>query len=191
MMGIGTDGTGCLLDGSDFSVPIPSGPLLRSLDKETRAVLFRQKYMQLASTWKEALIGSVGPNGSFLTDESAPSGTGVAGIVEWTRNYAQKPPTRTIPQEDTHNYQFIDDGKLQSVAIPCVAMVTYTYYHVADPTTLPLQFAYVIVQVGTTFVSVGTVPSGSYMLGADEYIEQWRGNWWRKVTKMVPTKAFS
>lgn len=183
-----------LYDG-DFTKAVPIGPLIPSQDVETRAVLLSQKFLQQAAFWSPAPIGSAGPGtGSFLTDETTPTPTGTAGLVEWTRNYAKKPPQLpNIPQPDQHTYQEIVNGKLLSVTLPVTAYIQKRYYHQADPSTIPLLLAFGFVVVDNVIYEYGTppAPSANTIVGSDSVITRWKGNWWCRMTKFIPIKSFN
>ncbi len=187
------DAPGTLSDG-DFSIVESIGPMDTWFDEEKRTLMFRQQYECLASVYTPALIGSAGPRGSFLIEESQPGHVGT-GVVRWTRTFAQLPPSRSIPQSDTHTYQLYIDGKVVGMSLGVTAFVLKEYFHTADPSTISLAKAYALIQVTESEVIIrGTYPlfsPGTYILGKDQQLNKWRGNFWERQSVMVPADPFS
>lgn len=79
-----------------YSRPIP----------QSDALLYRQKFRQLRSTWTRLNMNTPGPlGGSFLVEETELEDAGVADVVTWDRVYSTIPSSWSMPVNVTKNYQ--------------------------------------------------------------------------------------
>ncbi len=187
-----SDAPGILSDG-DYDVIEQIGPPVTWFDEDKRTLMFSQECECDVSYYVPALIGSSGPRGSFLIEETQPSHVG-SGVMRWKRMYAQLPPTRSIPQSDTHTYQLYIDGKVVGMSLGVTSFVKKEYIHTPDPSTISLEKAFALIQVTESEVIIrGTYPlfsPGTYVLGKDQQLNKWRGNFWERQSVMVPADPF-
>jgi len=179
-----------IYDDGDYSRITPVGPGLQSFDPEKRTNLFSQQFESL--TYIPAVIGSIGPANSYLLEESAPMHAG-CGVKRWTRTYAQIPPIRTVPQSDTQTYQFLVDGKVVTFTVGVTAYIKSEWFHTNDPTKIQLEKAFAMVDVDGQVYFRGKLPlytPGGLMLGADQTLDNWKGNMYVRKSKIVAADPF-
>src|SRR5688572_21760460 len=143
-------------DGS-YVKPVQHGPVVRWRDSITRSMLFTITYHQQATKWTPLAIGTRGVFGSYLVEETNPTGLGVAGLVEWQRVYAVAPRQWKSAESFVYNLQWVDGG-LVEFPIRTNSVLVYEYFHEEDPETIPLLRAYKIVQVGGDYYATTSVP---------------------------------
>jgi hypothetical protein len=180
-----------LFDG-DYTTISAVGPYVSWFDESVRTKMFKQRYEQFAGNYVPLAIGTTGPNGSFLVEETPPTECGIE-VVTWERIYAQQPPTRWLTQAVSHSYQFLSSTPtLVEIPLITTAKIENLWYHVTDPTTIPILHPYVLVQSGTTIFINGTAPGAvDYIVHTDSEVEHWKGNFYVRRTAYVPNFGFT
>ncbi len=182
-------------DGS-FNPPQLNGAVEVEDMGATRSRLFRANYMGLASAFyaSDEDYSIVGPYGTPMYNcplvETSPAKDVSGGVVEFTRTYAQIPPTRVEFEGYGYSYQFADigAGTIYELPLSVRSRLVYTYYFTKTPEAIPLVHAFRIAKVADSFFFVGTAPEDgdTELLGEDDKLTRWRGNIWEHVARWVP-----
>lgn len=170
-------------DGS-YAKPVQHGPVVPWRDPLTRSMLYTITYHQQAAKWVPMPIGTRGIFGSNLVEETNPTDTGVAGLVEWQRVFAVAPRSWKAAESYVYNLQFLNGG-LFEFPIRTNSVLVYDYFHESDPETIPLLKAYKILQSGDIYYATTPAPVGAYIIAEDSEVERWRGNFWERKTRYI------
>ena len=183
--------TGRYVNDGRYQEPLQEGAVVPWQDCETRSTLWNVTYHQFATRWKRGVMGTKGPLGGFLVEESQPEQQ-VAGVVSWTQTFAEVPSPRTEAEEYVYGIQAILDGELVEIPAPTTSLVLHEYFHTTKPEKIKLDVAWRIVKVGAGFYFLGTPPNqnGANILAENALLTRWRGNIWVRRSRFVPPSVF-
>jgi hypothetical protein len=182
-------------DGS-FDVPELSGEVEPEDMQLTRSRIFRAKYLCTAAAYLATAedYSLKGPYGTPMYNcpliETSPARDLGGGIVEFTRTYAQIPPTRTEFEQYGYAYQFVNDvsGDIYELPLSVKSRCVFSYFHTKTPELIETLHAFRIAKVDSTIFYVGTQPGvdDTFLLGEDEKLTRWKGNIYEKMSRYVP-----
>ncbi len=164
----------------DWTVAKRNGPLIVSIDDNTRSYIYTHEMVQLAANWARLAINTVSPEGgSNLVHETEPQSID-GGCVSWSRVYADLPPSRDEYIPYVHNAQYIAvvEGDSQVLELPraTVARVRYDYFNTTTPASIEIYRAYKLITVGDFIINLWPPDPGYGVerIAEDSVIERWK-----------------
>lgn len=183
---------GIIYDGDHFSAAWPVGVLRSETAFAERPgyMIFKQRHRMARSRYADLPLDTPCPGdaNAFLVEETERQDVGGAELQEWDRIWAHVPPQ--IVDGEMVDYVWQTTGTIggalaiQSIPLTRWAKRTRTFYHTADPATIPksrLPRAGVFAGVGLLFDGFVNLSTGTTTIARDDDVRRWMGNIWVKT----------
>jgi hypothetical protein len=187
----------CLFDG-DFTVAELAGPPEFEIPFKTdpKPYAYKIPYWQFLHNFSEPDIGSDGPLGGFYVGGSPGSFKSIGGgIIEFRREYALIPDTRSEFESFVYSYQIVlvgAQGGITEMPVSVQSRLQFDYFQTDDPQSIdlpkaPRAFQLLNVIYGLhDFFSILNSPTGTEILAEDSTMKLWKGNIYERVQRFIP-----
>jgi hypothetical protein len=190
------DLSGCFFDG-DFTQAELAGPPEFEIPFKTdpKPYAYKIPYWQFLSNYDEPALGSAGPLGGFYVGGTPGSFKSIGGgIIEFRREYALIPDTRSEYESFVYSYQFyfpiIGANGTAELPLTVNSRIQFDYFQTDDPTTIDLPKAPIMWVPGVIFflhdfLSIASSPSGTEVLAEDASYKLWKGNIYERHQRFI------
>jgi hypothetical protein len=171
----------------EFEVPFPNDP---------KPYLYKLLYWQFLNAFEEPPLGTAGPLGGTYVGGSAGTIKAIGGgVIEFTRQYALVPDSRSEFESFIYNYQFLWEliGRSGISEIPMLthSRIQFDYFQTDDPNTIVLPKAPRVVKTEGPYLFLNNAlaaissPTGTEYLGEDATYKIWHGNIYERVQRFI------
>jgi len=187
----------CLFDG-DFTVAQLAGPPQFEIPfkVDPKPYAYKLPYWQFLSNYVDIPFGTAGPIGGTYVGGSPGTFKSIGGgIIEFWREYAVIPDTRSEYESFVYSYQIVligSGGGITEMPITVQSRLQYDYFQTDDPETeidlpkAPRAFQVLnVIYLLNGWLSAFLAPSGNEILAEDATYKQWKGNIYERKQRLV------
>jgi hypothetical protein len=187
----------CLFDGDFTQAQLAGTPVFEiPFKSDPQPYAYRVPFWQFLSNYAEPPFGTPGPLGG--TYQGGTPGTFKSiggGIIEFWREYAVVPNTRSEYESHIYRYQFyfplIGRGGIGEIPVTTQSRVQFDYFQTDDPeNSINLPKAPIMWAPGAVFflhgwLSIALSPTGTEVLAEDATYKLWRGNIYERQQRFI------
>jgi hypothetical protein len=186
----------CYFDG-DFTTAQLAGPPQFEIPFKTdpKPYAYKLPYWQFLSNFADISFGTPGPLGGTYVGGSPGTFKSIGGgIIEFWREFALVPDTRSEFESFVYPYQFyfpmIGRSGTAELPITTSSRVQFDYFRTDDPSSIPLPRAPKMWAPGAVFflndwLSVALSPDGTEVLAQDSTLKQWKGDIFERQSRFI------
>lgn len=171
----------------EFEIPFKDDP---------KEYIYKLPYWQFLNSVSEPALDEPGPLGGFYVGKSSGASKTIGGgVVEFRREYALVPDTRSEHESFVYSYQIIlvgGQGGITEMPTTTQSRLQLDYFHTSDPSSIDLPKAGRAFQLQNTIYMLhgfcdtvlhGT--TGQEILAQDATYKRWKGNIYERQQRFV------
>jgi hypothetical protein len=191
------DLTGCYFDG-DFTQAELAGPPEFEIPFKTdpKPYAYKIPYWQFLSNYSEPDVGSAGPLGGIYVGGTPGSFKSVGGgIIEFRREFALVPDTRSEYESHVYNYQFwfpcVGRNGTSQLNLTTLSRVQFDYFRTDDPSSVDLPRAPVFWDTGGVpaflngWFDIKCSDTGTEVLAEDAQLKTWKPGIYERQMRFI------